>query len=106
MKDISSLMGNLKDMKSTFDEMQSEMSKLQAEGISGGGMVKVTVDGKGMITNIIIDPELMKSGEEAVLADLVLTAHNIARVQIDTKTREKTMEMSGKLPDFLSKMGQ
>ena len=102
MKDIMDLMSNLQSMQSTFSDIQDEMGKIQVEGISGGGMVKVILDGKGMITNIEIDPDLMKQGEGGVLSDLILTAHNNARTQLDAKVQEKTMEMSSNLPDILS----
>ena len=55
MKDLMGMMGKLKDMQSKMQNMQAEIAELEAEGVAGGGMVKVMLAGKGDMTALTID---------------------------------------------------
>ena len=60
MKDLMGMMGKLKDMQSKMQNMQAEIAELEAEGVAGGGMVKVMLAGKGDMTALTIDPSVFK----------------------------------------------
>ncbi|MEC9343225.1 MAG: YbaB/EbfC family nucleoid-associated protein [Pseudomonadota bacterium] len=98
MKDIMGLMKQAREMQAKMQEMQESLAEAEATGASGGGMVTVTLDGKGMMKSVAIDPSLLQEGEEDMLEDLVLAAHNAARERLDAVIAEKTSELTAGLP--------
>jgi len=98
MKDLLGLMGKAKEMQAKMQAMQEEMLTLEAVGQSGGGMVTVTLTGKFEMTSLKIAPSLFKEEEVEILEDLILAAHNDAKVKIETVIQEKTREMTAGLP--------
>jgi DNA-binding YbaB/EbfC family protein len=79
MKNLGNLMKQAQQMQSKMADMQAKMGDLEVEGASGGGMVKVTVTGKGEARRIKIDPSLLDPAEVEVLEDLLVAAINDAR---------------------------
>ena len=98
MKDIMGLMSKAKEMQDKMQSMQEELSELTAEGISGAGMVTVTISGKMQIVSIQIDPSLMKEGEGEILEDLIIAAHNDALQKVEQIKADKTQELTAGLP--------
>ena len=98
MKDIMGLMKQAKEMQAKMETMQAELAEAEAEGVSGGGLVKVVLSGKGEIRSISIDPSLLKEGEGEILEDLILAAHNDAKAKVEQLTAEKTQELTAGLP--------
>ena len=98
MKDIMGLMSKAKEMQEKMQAMQEELANLEVEGTSGGGMVKVTLNGKGVMTNLDIDPSLIKEDEGDIVEDLVMAAHNDAKVKVEEETARKTQELTAGLP--------
>lgn len=77
--------GGMQGMMKQIQQMQAEMERVQAElgnktvtEESGGGIVKATVNGKKEIVSIIIDNEIISSGDKEMLEDLVVAAVNKA----------------------------
>ncbi len=98
MKDIMGLMSKAKEMQEKMQTMQEELANMEIVGASGGDMVKVTLNGKGLMTSVSIDPSLMKEGEGDIVEDLIMAAHNDAKGKIETMTAEKTQELTAGLP--------
>jgi DNA-binding YbaB/EbfC family protein len=98
MKDIMGMMGKVKELQSKMEGMQAELEELEAEGMSAGGMVTVTLSGKGLMKALTIDPSLFKQGEEEILEDLIIAAHNAAKAKAEDMARDKTAELTAGLP--------
>ncbi|MFD0917051.1 YbaB/EbfC family nucleoid-associated protein [Pseudahrensia aquimaris] len=98
MKDIMGMMGKVKEMQAKMEAMQSELEELEAVGTSGGGLVTVTLSGKGIMRGVSIDPSLFNPDEAEILEDLIVTAHNKAKEQAEEITKEKTAELTAGLP--------
>lgn len=98
MKDIMGLMKQAKEMQAKMEAMQSEIADLRAEGVSGGGLVKVILDGKGVMVTIEIDPSLAGEEEMGIVEDLVMAAHNDAKEKLEVATAEKSRELTAGLP--------
>jgi len=92
------LMKQAKEMQSKMQAMQEEMADLEAEGIAAGGMVKVTLNGKGQLRAITIDPSMFKEEEVEILEDLIVAAHNQAKSKVEEVTAKKTAELTAGLP--------
>lgn len=98
MKNILGLMGQVKEMQSKMADMQAELQSLEETGTAGGGLVSVTLSGKGEIRAVAIDPSLLKPDEVEILEDLIMAAHNDAKSRIEALMAEKTAELTAGLP--------
>ena len=69
-------------------ESQEKIKNITVEGSSGSNSVKVTINGDGEMTNIYISPETLKE-DKAIIEDLIVAAHNNAKIQLKSKTSEE-----------------
>ena len=104
MKDLSDIMRQAQQMQQRLAEAQERMEQITAEGVAGGGMVAVTLKGKGELAGLRIDPSLMSAGENEILEDLLKAAHADARRRLD-EAMAKAMEdatggLAGMMPGF------
>lgn len=89
----------MQGMLKQIQKMQADMAKVQSElenktvtEESGGGMVKVTANGKKELVSINIDDEVLKSGDKEMIEDLVVAAVNKALASAGKMAEE---EMAG-----------
>lgn len=97
MKNLGQMMKQAQKMQEKMREMQTAMEAMEVDGVSGGGLVRITMTCRGAAKAARIDPSLMDAAETGVLEDLLVAAMNDARVKIDQKVREKTSDMMGGL---------
>ena len=98
MRDIMGMMGKVKEMQSKMEKMQAEIADIHADGKSGGGLVTVTLNGKGEMISLKIDPSLFKEDDVEILEDLVVAAHTDAKGKAEAIVAEKTRELTAGLP--------
>ncbi|NSZ15229.1 YbaB/EbfC family nucleoid-associated protein [Agrobacterium vitis] len=98
MRDIMGMMGKVKEMQAKMERMQEEIASLQVEGKSGGGLVTVTMTGKGELKGLKIDPSLFKEDDVEILEDLIVAAHKDAKDKAEAIAAEKTKDMTAGLP--------
>ncbi|MGI9523288.1 MAG: YbaB/EbfC family nucleoid-associated protein [Hyphomicrobiaceae bacterium] len=98
MKDLMGMMKQVQDMQAKMQEMQSELANMEISGVAGGGMVQVTLNGKGEMRKLKIDPSLMKPDEAEIVEDLIIAASQDAKSKVDQATQEKMQQMTGGLP--------
>ena len=89
MKNPLTMMKQVQELQSKMAELQAELETLEVEGTSGGGLVKVTLTGKGLMARISIDASLIKPEEAEILEDLVVAAHNDAKQKAEITMAEK-----------------
>ena len=82
MTNISQIMKQAKVMQEKMAEVQKKIEEAEVEGSSGGGAVKVIVNGKHNVKKISIDPSLVDKNEIEVLEDLLVAALNDATNKI------------------------
>ena len=97
MNNISQIMKQAKAMQEKMNELQKKVEQELVEGSSGGGMVKVLLNGKHVATKVTIDPSLLIKGEEDVLEDLIVAAINDATKKISEKMSNELGSLSGGL---------
>lgn len=95
---LGDMMKQVQKMQAKMADLQEELEKVEVEGTSGGGMVKVTANGKGDVSSIIIDPEVIDPEDAEMLQDLIVAAFNQAR----TKSQELQSEQMSKVTGGLS----
>ncbi len=95
MKDLGKLFKQAQEMQSRMADMQSQLEALEVAGQSGGGMVHVTLDGKGNMKSVAIDPSLLNGDEAELLEDLLVAAHNDAKGRVEEKMQEEMQKLTG-----------
>ena len=96
MKNLSEMMKQAQEMQGKMEEMQTRMEETEVTGQAGAGLVSVTLNGKGEMRGLKMDPSL-KDGEISVLEDLIVAAHNNAKRQVEENTQEEMSKLTGGL---------
>ena len=94
MPDFSDLVSQAKKMQEKMKETQEALNKIEVEGISGGGAVRVIMNGEGDLKKISLDEKLLKETKE-IIEDLVVAAHNDAKSKMKKKTSEEISKITG-----------
>ncbi len=97
MKDLGQLMKRAQEMQAKMADMQKELAAVEVVGQAGGGMVQVTLNGKGDAKNIKVDRTLVDPKEVEMLEDLIVAAFNDARAKVEAHVAEKMRELNGGL---------
>ncbi len=101
MFDMMGMMGKVKEMQARMQEAQNKLEDIVAEGESGAGMVKATVNGKRKLLKLEIEPELINPGESGMLQDLIIAAVNKAMEDAEEKGRIEMQKVTeGMLPQI------
>jgi DNA-binding YbaB/EbfC family protein len=98
MKDLMKMMKQVQDIQGRMQQMQDELAALQVEGQSGGGLVKVTLNGKMEARAVKLDPSLLKPEDTEMLEDLILAAFQDAKGKVEAVLQSKMQEVTGGLP--------
>ena len=85
-KNIQQLMKQAQKMQ---EKLESQMGDLRIEATSGGGMVRVGMDGKKQLLSIAIEPESVDPDDVEMLQDLILAAVNEAGRKVDEALSEQ-----------------
>ena len=94
MNDFSKIIDQAKNLQNKMKESQEKIKKIEAEGISGGGTVKVSLNGDGELIKLTISPEIMKENKE-IVEDLIIAAHGDAKLKLKSKTSEELSKITG-----------
>ena len=97
MTDFSKVLEQAKNMQKKMKETQESLKKIEVEGISGGGLVKIYLNGEGELTKIYISPEIMKENKE-IIEDLIVAAHGDAKQKVKMKASEELSKVTGGIP--------
>jgi nucleoid-associated protein EbfC len=92
MVNIANMMKQAQAMQTKMAAEQEKLAKQEYTGSSGGGVVDITVSGKGELLKIKISKELMDPEEVEILEDLVVAAFNEAKKK---QTEDSESSMSG-----------
>jgi DNA-binding YbaB/EbfC family protein len=97
MKNIAGLMKQAQQMQERMQEMQARLESMEVEGVSGAGLVTVTLTGKGNLRRVKIDPKLADPAETEMLEDLIVAAHQDAKGKIETMAQAEMQKVTGGL---------
>ena len=96
MTDFSEILDKAKELEAKVKESQENIKKIKAEGISGSNSVKIILDGEGEMHKIEISDETIKENK-TIIEDLIVAAHNNAKINLKTKTKEEITKATGGL---------
>ena len=91
---MSKLLKQAQSVQQEIEKVQNQLSDMIIEGDSGGGMVKVKVNGKQEVLELNIDETTMEEDKE-VIEDLIVSALNKALSKAQTDSQEKMNSVAG-----------
>ena len=97
MKNLGQMMKQAQEMQAKMAEMQQQLSESEMTGAAGGGMVQVTMSGKGELRAVKIDPKIVDPGEVEVLEDLIVAAAADAKAKVEAHVAEEMKKLTGGL---------
>ena len=95
MKNLGNMLKEAQKLQSKMAEMQAKLAETEVSGAAGAGMVNVTLNGKGEMRAIKIDPSLAEPGEIEVLEDLIVAAFNDAKSRLEAQLQEEMGKLTG-----------
>ena len=98
MTDLSQLMQLSQQLQAKMTKLQEELETKAISASSGGGMVTVTVDGKGQAKQVQIDPTCVDPRDVEMLEDLVLAAISEAQSKAQAQYEVEMKKAAGGLP--------
>jgi DNA-binding YbaB/EbfC family protein len=97
MPDFDELMKMMESTRAGLTQAQEMLDKIEVEGVSGAGLVKIRATAKGRILSVDIDESLLVASEKQMTEDLVAAAINDARMKADRAAEEEMKKMTAGL---------
>ena len=98
MKNLGNMLKEAQKLQSRMAEMQQKLAEMEMSGAAGGGLVNVTLNGRGEMRKIKIDPSLADPNEMEILEDLIVAACNDAKAKTEAHLQEEMGKLTGGLP--------
>lgn len=95
--DVQYLMRQAKKMEQAMEQAREKLGELSVEAESGGGLVKVKMDGRHMVQRIELDPKALDPNEKQLLEDLIAAAVNAASEKASAAANESMNKATGGL---------
>ena len=97
MKNLGQLMKQAQQMQTKMAEIQAQLETVEITGMSGGGMVQITLNGKGDLKKIKIDKSVLDPTDSEVVEDLIVAAFNDARQKVNAHAEQEMHKLTGGL---------
>jgi len=97
MKNLTEMLKKAQEMQAKMGDVQAELDDLIIEGTAGAGMVKVTLNGKGDMKSVKLDPSLFTAEDKDVVEDLIVAAHAQAKSKVADVSAEQIKNLTGGL---------
>ena len=98
MVNFGNMMKQAQQLQKKMAEVQEKLNSIEVEGVSGGGLVKVTATAKGEIKKINLDESILNPNEREITEDLIIAAINDARKKGEEASQEEMKNITGGLP--------
>jgi nucleoid-associated protein EbfC len=95
MKNLGNMLKEAQKLQGRMAEMQAKLAEVEVTGTAGGGMVAVTLNGKGEMRKVKIDRTLIDPEEIEILEDLIVAANNDAKVKVESYVQEEMGKLTG-----------
>lgn len=97
MKNLGQMMKQAQQMQQRMAELQQALEGVEVTGAAGGGMVQVTLSGKGAMRRVRIDPKIVDPADVGMLEDLIVAAANDAKTRVEAHVQEEMQKLTGGL---------
>jgi DNA-binding YbaB/EbfC family protein len=96
--DIKALMRQAQQVQEKMKKVEAELANKEYEGSSGGGLVKIIINGSGVAKKVIIDPSLLVKDEIEILEDLLIASFNDAKKKSDDSSGDAIRGATAGIP--------
>ena len=93
MTDFNKILDKAKEIEAQMKISREKIKNIRVEGISGANSVKVILNGEGEMIKVELSREIVKE-KKSIIEDLILAAHNNARVLLKSKTSEEITKVA------------
>ena len=97
MPDFDEIMKMAQNAQAELMKAQEGLDKIEVEGLSGGGLVRIRATAKGRIISVDLDESLLVPSEKQMVEDLVAAAINDARMKADQAAQGEMSKMTSGL---------
>ena len=94
MTDFSKILDKAKELEAKMKESQENIKRIRVEGVSGSNSIKIILNGDGEMQKIEISDDILKENK-SIIEDLIVAAHNNAKIQLKSKTSEEISKATG-----------
>jgi DNA-binding YbaB/EbfC family protein len=98
MPNMDEIMKMAQNAQAELERATNNLDKVEVEGMSGGGLVRIRASAKGRVIAIDIDESLLQPSEKQMLEDLVTAAFNDARAKADQAAASEMQKVTSGLP--------
>jgi DNA-binding YbaB/EbfC family protein len=98
MPDFDEILKMAQNAQAELMKAQEGLDRIEVEGVSGGGLVRIRASAKGRIISVDIDESLLQPSEKQMVEDLVAAAINDARAKADQAAQQEMSKMTAGLP--------
>ena len=98
MKSLDEILQMANNVQAQLAQAQEGLDRIEVDGASGGGLVKVKASAKGRIIRIDIDPSLLTPDSKEITEDLIVAALNDTRAKADQAAHAEMQKMTAGLP--------
>jgi DNA-binding YbaB/EbfC family protein len=90
-------MKQAQQMQEKMQEMQFRLESMEVQGEAGAGLVTVTMNGKGDLRQVRIDPKVIDPADAEMLQDLIVAAHANAKQKVEATAAAEMQKVTGGL---------
>ncbi len=94
---LTDIFKQAREMQARAQEVQAQLAAIEVEGVSGAGLVRVTLNGKSDLRRIAIDPTLLKPEEGVTVQDLIVAAHADAKSKLERRIADEMQRLAASL---------
>ena len=98
MTNLGQLMKQAREAQTKLEEIRERLAAIEIVGTSGAGMVSMTMNGRGALRAVKIDPALLNGDEAEVVEDLIVAAFNDAKSKVEARAAEEFSKATAGLP--------
>ena len=97
----TNMMRQIQEMQRRAEELQKALAEMEVEGVAGGGLVGVLVNGLGDIKKVRIHDSLMKPEEKHVVEDLIVAAYADGKQKLETRRMQDAGFLGNLMKSFM-----
>ena len=92
--DIADLFKQAQEVQAKAAAMQEQLGHIEAEGVSGAGLVRVLLNGKAELRRVSIDASLLRPEGREIIEDLIVAAHRDAKSKVERQVGEEMTKLA------------
>lgn len=96
--DMAGMMKKAQEMQGKMAQAQDKIAALEISGEAGAGLVQCTVNGKGVVQSLHIDPKIFSPDDKEIAEDLIIAALNDAKAKVEQQAQAEMAKITQDLP--------